>query len=121
MTLFYDSYFDYIIDSDDCDNFRWFEHSNIGFRGEEDERPMFNQYEDVIESSSWAGPKFRLIPEIHNLLDRSFSHYRIKQIVDPETFHPYIRCEATNIEDSALILMKLTWNIVVHRYDIPSL
>lgn len=117
MTLKYNFYFDFDLEKDEV---RWFEHSNIGFKGLEDERPLFKQYDSAPDSTSWSGPRFRLIPEVHDLLYRSFSDYRIRQQINPDTMHPFIRCEACNIEDEALIIMKLTWNIVVHKYDVSS-
>lgn len=108
MTI-YKKYFIYRIGSKENP---WFEHSNIGFEGIIDDRPLFDQY-NAHPLSSWSGPKFRLVRELHDIFCASSTHYRIHQVTDPATYDPVIRCDVDKLDDNTLLLLKLTWNIEV--------
>lgn len=113
----FNKHFDYHLEDT---NEAWFEHSNIGFKDNIDDRPLFDQYNSTI-SSSWHGPKFRLKREVHDLFYKSFTNYRISQVIDPLTFHPFIRCDIDNVDDDSLLVLKLTWNIIIQDHDTPIL
>lgn len=109
MTSKYNIYFDCCISTPPTEKY-WFEHSNVGFANNVDDRPIFHSYGGRSYTMDYSH-KIRLCRELHDYLVELNCQYTVHVTIHPETFEPHSRCTITDISDESLLMLKLSHNV----------
>lgn len=91
--------------------YKWYEYSNTNFVGIEDSRPIFPQDNQLSYNNI---PALRLTREMHDLLS-PITEYDIHIFTDYANDEYYIKCTFDNITKDAELILKLSYNITVHK------